>query len=79
MAQQFLVRNGSDLGRAVSEARRARGLTQTELAEQLGFDQAYLARLERGHSVQLLDRVIRALRALDADLSVSIPDPRDAD
>ncbi|MCF8536939.1 MAG: helix-turn-helix domain-containing protein [Candidatus Nanopelagicales bacterium] len=79
MPQPFLVRSGSDLGRAVSEARRASGLTQTEFAAKMGLDQAYLARLERGHSVQLLDRAIRALRALDADLIVSIPDSHDAD
>lgn len=78
MSHPFLVRSGSDLGRAVGEARRASGLTQTEFAAQMGFDQAYLARLERGHSVQLLDRIIRSLRALDADLTVSILDPRDA-
>ena len=78
VSHPFLVRSGSDLGRAVGEARRASGLTQTEFAAQMGFDQAYLARLERGHSVQLLDRIIRSLRALDADLTVSILDPRDA-
>jgi len=79
MSHPFLVRGGSDLGKAVSEARRARGLTQMQFAQQMGFDQAYLARLERGHSVQLLDRAISALRALGADITVAIPDPEDAD
>jgi len=75
VSQPFTVRAGGDLGRAISEARRARGLTQTQLAEQMGFDQAYLARLEGGHSVQLLDRAVRALRALGADVWIAIPDP----
>lgn len=78
MPQPFLIRSGSDLGKALNEARRASGLTQTQFAEQMGFDQAYLARLERGHSVQLLDRVVLALRTLNADITVAIPDPRDA-
>ena len=74
----FTVRTGSDLGKALSETRRARGVTQVQLAEELGFDQAYLARLERGHSVQLLDRVVRALRELGAEISVTIPDSPNA-
>lgn len=78
MPQPFLIRSGSDLGKALNEARRASGLTQTQFAEQMGFDQSYLARLERGHSVQLLDRVVLALRTLSADITVAIPDPRDA-
>ena len=79
MPQPFLVRSGSDLGKAISEARRAAGLTQTQLAEQLGFDQAYLARMEGGHSVQLLDRLVRGLRSLNAEITVLIPDSPDAD
>ena len=75
VSQPFTVRAGGDLGRAINEARRARGLTQTQFAEQMGFDQAYLARLEGGHSVQLLDRAVRALRALGADVWIAIPDP----
>ena len=78
MPQPFLIRSGSDLGRAVGEARRALGISQSQFAEDMGVDQSYLARLEHGHSVQLLDRVVRALRALGADIAVSIPDPHDA-
>lgn len=78
MPQLFLIRSGSDLGVAVGEARRARGISQGQFAEDMSVDQAYLARLEDGYSIQLLDRVVRALRAFGAGIAVSIPDPRDA-
>ena len=77
MPQPFLIRCGGDLGKALNETRRTYGLTQIQLAEQLGLDQAYLARLERGHSVLLLDRVVVALRMLGADIVVNVPDPVD--
>ena len=75
MSQPFLICCGGDVGKALNETRRGCGLTQMELAEQMGLDQAYLARLERGHSVLLLDRVVLALRALGADIVVNVPDP----
>lgn len=75
MPQPFLVRCGGDLGKALNETRRNRGLTQMQLAEQMNVDQAYLARLERGHSVLLLDRVVLTLRMLGADIVVNVPDP----
>lgn len=77
MSQPFLILCGGDLGKALNETRRTRGLTQMELAEQVGLDQAYLARLERGNSVLLLDRVVLALRMLGADIVVNVPDPVD--
>ena len=77
--RSFAVRRGSDLGASVAEARRARGLTQSELAEQLGMNRAYLAAMEGGRANRLIEHLLRALRRLGADVTVSWPvlDSRD--
>jgi transcriptional regulator with XRE-family HTH domain len=68
------IRRPEDLGLAVSEARRATGLTQTELADRSGVERTYLAKLEAGLSTLLLDRSLRLLRRLGARLVVELPD-----
>ncbi|GAB3267188.1 helix-turn-helix domain-containing protein [Kineosporia babensis] len=72
--QQFLVRGGSDLGAAVAESRLIRGLTQEQLSEETGIERTYLARLEAGASVQLLDRALFLLRRLGAEVTVTLPE-----
>lgn len=67
------VRSSADLGRAIAGARRARGLTQAELAESAGINRSYLAELEGGASTLLLERALRALRRLDATVTVTLP------
>jgi transcriptional regulator with XRE-family HTH domain len=71
---RWVVRQGRDLGAAIAEIRRQRGLTQEDLAETVGLDRTYLARLEAGSSVQLLDRAMLLLRRLGADVTVSWTD-----
>ncbi|MBK8077840.1 MAG: helix-turn-helix transcriptional regulator [Kineosporiaceae bacterium] len=61
-------------GLAVATARAARGLTQQELADSLSIDRTYLARLESGLSTVLLERSLRLLRRLGAEIIVQIPD-----
>jgi len=68
------IRRAEDLGLAVSEARRALGMTQLELAEQSGVERTYLAKLEAGLSTLLLERTLRLLRRLGARLLVELPD-----
>ena len=75
MNRTFLVRNGADLGRAVQQARLVVGLTQEALAEQTAIDRTYLARMEAGLSVLLLDRAMRLLRHLGAEVTVTLPEP----
>ena len=72
MTRSFIVRSGSDLGAAVRQARIARGLSQTELAALSQIERTYLARLEHGNSVALLDRALQLLRDLGAEVTVSI-------
>ena len=71
--QGIEIRRAEDLGLAVSEARRALGLTQLQLAEQSGVERTYLAKLEAGLNTLLLDRSLRLLRRLGARLIVELP------
>ena len=69
------VRSGQDRGRAIAEIRRDRGLTQHQLAESIQLDRAYLAGVETGRSVRTIDHVLRALRHLGAEVTITwLPD-----
>lgn len=72
--QRIEIRHPADLGLAVSEARRAAGLTQEQLAEQSGVERTYLARLEAGLTTLLVERSLRLLRRLGARVVVELPD-----
>lgn len=74
MNRTFLVRSGADLGRAVQQARLAAGFTQEALAEQTAIDRTYLAKMEAGLSVLLLERAMRLLRHLGAEVTVTLPE-----
>jgi transcriptional regulator with XRE-family HTH domain len=73
----FAVRSGRDLSRAVREARISSSLTQEQLARQAGLDRTYLAKMETGLTVVLLDRIVRTLRLLGAEVVVTVPVRRD--
>ena len=77
MTRTFTVRTGKDLGGAVREARLAAGMTQEQLADQTGLERSYLAKMEAGLSVVLLDRVMRALRQVGAEVVVTFPERSD--
>ena len=74
MGPVFLVRSAGDLGKALQQARLASGMTQKELAEATGVDRTYLARMESGLSVLLLERLMRLLRHTGAEVTVTLPD-----
>jgi transcriptional regulator with XRE-family HTH domain len=76
MARTARVRSARDLGAVVAEARQLRGWTQMDLAENTGLERSYLARIETGASVILLDRVFRLLRRLGVEVTVTFPEPR---
>lgn len=78
MQRTFTVRTGKDLSRAVREARVSAGLTQEQLAQQAGLDRSYLAKMETGLTVVLLDRIVRTLRQLGAEVMVRLPERPDA-
>ncbi len=74
MAQpiQFVVRSPEDLGRAIGELRRAKGLTQDQLATTGGLSRNWLAQLERGRQSRSFSIMLRLLRRLGADLVVVV-------
>jgi transcriptional regulator with XRE-family HTH domain len=56
----------------VAERRRARGLSQTELAELCGTTQSAIARLESGGRPPRIDTLLRLANALSCDLHVEL-------
>ena len=68
------IRTPDDLGRAIAGARRERGLSQGALADELGFKRSYLSELETGGEATIaLERSLRALRRLGAEVTVTLP------
>lgn len=58
------------LGRAIHDARRARGLSQASLAERAGVTQATVSNIERDVTPPGLDTVLRLLAVLRLELFV---------
>ena len=56
----------------VAEQRRARGLSQKELAELTGTTQSAIARLESGGRPPRIDTLLRITEALDCELIVEL-------
>ena len=60
------------LAARVAEERRARGLSQRELADLCGTTQSAIARVERGARPPRLDTLLRMAGALDCELVVEL-------
>jgi transcriptional regulator with XRE-family HTH domain len=56
----------------VAEQRRARGLSQQELADLCGTTQSAIARLEAGGRPPRIDTLLRIANALDCELDVRL-------
>ncbi len=56
----------------LSELRRSRGLTQTEVAARMGTSQSALARLESGQADVRVSTLARYAAALDADIGFAL-------
>lgn len=55
-------------GARIREIRKARGLSQDQLAEVIGIDQKHMSRIELGKSYPSLDRLMRIAEALQVPL-----------
>ena len=75
--ETWRVASGEDLGRALAGVRRRRGLSQEEAAGVIGVQRSYLAEIEAGRSVQMVDRVLRLLRRMGAEVTVTLPRSED--
>ena len=76
--RRWRVRRPEDFGRALAEARHDRRLTQADVAEQTGIERSYIARLENGRVSVMLGHLLRALRAVGADITITWNADRDA-
>ncbi|KAF0810995.1 XRE family transcriptional regulator [Alcanivorax sp. S71-1-4] len=56
------------IGARISTLRRARHLTQNDLAEQVGVDGRHISRLETGKYFPSLDTLVAMARVLDVEL-----------
>lgn len=57
------------ISEAVKEARKAKSMTQEELAEAAGVGRATISRLENGNRNTSSDRIFKIARVLEIDLN----------
>jgi HTH-type transcriptional regulator/antitoxin HipB len=69
------VLTAAALGRILQSARKARGLSQTQLAARVGVSQARLSALEREPGTLSVDQLLAVCASLGLQLAIA---PRDA-
>jgi HTH-type transcriptional regulator / antitoxin HipB len=79
MQRVWEVRSGADLGRAIADIRRSRGLTQGQLAGNASLSRDYLSKIENGRSGFLLEKTLRVLRRLGATVTITVDQDKDSD
>ena len=62
----------AQIAEQVAEQRKARGVSQAELAELTGTTQSAIARLESGGRPPRIDTLLRVAEALDCELQVEL-------
>lgn len=65
------LRSPGDVGLAVQQARLARGLTQTELAAELGVPQSTISEIESGKATIYLRRLLSIARATGMEFTAT--------
>jgi predicted nucleotidyltransferase len=74
MAPHGTASSPQELGRFLREARLARGLSQQQIAVELGTSQAYVSELETGKDSLALTRVFDLIRLTGITLKVELPE-----
>lgn len=64
------ISDWTKLGSAIRDTRKARGLSQHELARRAGVSRSWLARVETGHRGAELEPLFRLLNALDMSFAL---------
>lgn len=64
------IRSPQDLGELIAQARRARGLSQRDLAAEFGVSQAWISRVEQGYQKTWIGQVFRLAVYLGIVMSV---------
>ncbi len=66
------ISSAQSLGRILQQARLLNGLTQRELAEQLGTTQRYIWEMEAGKPSIFIDRLFAMMQATGVELTATI-------
>ncbi|WP_353807686.1 helix-turn-helix domain-containing protein [Agromyces sp. SYSU T00194] len=77
MSFQMHPRTLAEIGLALQQARAAAGLSQRDLAADLGISQRYLWELESGKEFQAISRLLDAFNATGVDIILSVPEGAD--
>lgn len=77
MAVRGQVRNAEALGRMLQQGRMLQGMSQRQLADQLGIGQKWVWEMEQGKPGLLTDRLFEMLRATGVRLYAEIDEPTD--
>ncbi len=72
----MVIHSATDLGLFIRDRRKQLGLDQRALAERIGVSRQWIGAVEGGKASAELGLVLKALRALDVDISVSVPEAR---
>lgn len=67
---KYLARSPQDIGHAIREARKARKLTQKDLAIRSGVWQETISKIENGQSGTKMETIFDLLSALDLDVNI---------
>jgi HTH-type transcriptional regulator/antitoxin HipB len=65
------ARTAKQTGAIIRRARRAAGLTQTDLAKRIGLRQATISRLEKGEDETKFSTVLDVLSALGLEITIN--------
>ena len=68
---KHLVRTPKNIGHAIREARKAKSLTQTDLAAMSGVWQETISKIENGSGGTKLETIFALIAALDLELTVT--------
>lgn len=71
---EFEVNFMSRVGSRVSEARKAKGMTQKALGKKLGVSESYINEVETGKKIASENLITRIQKVLDVDFNEEIPD-----
>lgn len=71
------IRNPEALGRMLQQGRLLHGMSQRQLAEELGLGQKYVWEMEQGKPGLLTERLFAMLRATGVRLYAEIDEPEE--
>ena len=74
ITEPYRIYNAESLGQAVRHFREEAGLTQAELARQVGLQQSHLSELESGKMTEQTRRLVSLFRALGVRMVVERAD-----